>query len=90
MIGIAVGTLGILGSLAGGANWVENHFETRTHAAQVRQDDEQRHIQSDIDLYLLKIDYLEHKSDQTQQDRDEIKYLQELVAKLRDRLRQIG
>jgi len=89
MINLAVGALAILGSLAGTAKWIEGHYETRAHVAQMRSDDERSRIQSDIDLYQLKIDYLQDKIVKTPEDQQEIEYLKGLVAKLRDRLKNI-
>ena len=90
MINIAVGALAILGSFGGGAIWMDNHFETRDHAAQTRSDDEESRIQSDIDLYTLKLNFLEQKQFQSTEDKDEIAYLHSLIAKLRDRLKKLN
>ena len=90
VIGILVGTLGILGSLAGAASWVDGRYDTRTHVSQMRQEDEQARIQSDIDLYQLKLNFLETKNAQTQEDKNEIAYLEHLITALRDRQKQIS
>jgi len=89
MINLVVGALAIIGSMTGAAFWVDGHYETRSHVAQMRSDDERARVQSDIDLYQLKIDYLQDKSVKTSEDQQEIEYLKALVAKLRDRLKNI-
>lgn len=90
MISIAVGALAIFGSVAGGVRWVDGRYDTRVHVAQMRQEDEQQRIQSDIDLYQLKLNYIESKTVQTQEDKNEIAYLEHLITALRDRLKQIS
>lgn len=87
MIPMIVGAISISGAAVGLATWVDGRYETRAHTSQMRQDDERARLESQLEVYQLKLDFLESKPSPTPQDSQEIHYLEEVIAKIRTRLK---
>jgi hypothetical protein len=87
MIPLIVGCISIGGAVVGMGHYVDNRYETRTHIAQLRQDDERGRLETQLDVYQLKLDFLLSKPTRTPQDEQEIKYLEDVIAKIRQRLK---
>jgi hypothetical protein len=87
MIPMLVGCVSLAGAAVGVGHYVDNRYELREHTAQMRQDDERARLESQLEVYQLKLDFLLGKSVQTPQDQQEIKYLEDVIAKIRTRLK---
>jgi len=87
MIPMLVGCVSLGGAAVGVGHYVDNRYELRTHTAQMRQDDERSRLESQVEVYQLKLDFLLDKTARTPQDEQEIKYLEDVIAKIRQRLK---
>jgi hypothetical protein len=87
MIPMMVGCMSIAGGAVGVGHYIDNRYELRSHAQQTRQDDERGRLESQLEVYQLKLDFLLNKTARTPQDDQEIHYLEDVIAKIRQRLK---
>ncbi len=98
MIPLAVGGLAIVSTLIGAGKYVDARYELREHPAyelkdhadRRYEDDERSRLESQLEVYELKLSYLMDKSVRSAQDEAEIKYLEDVISKIRQRLKGLG